>query len=777
MSFRTIPIGVKRQSSKRRGCGRRMSDRGSRIRRAVQACALAAGLSVLVVSVVTSVLGDRNGRIKAQDGKLGVTLGQQVDALASYFEQARQIDLLLAQNPVFTDFYRAPGTNRQKIVAGGPLMRRVNDALGSLELLFPGRIGEACFIDSGGAEIARVVDDIAAAPDDLSPDEDENPFFAPTLALGPGNVYQAKKYESPDTHNDVISNSTVVTAAGQRGLVHFEIALSSFRMPPTASGLASSIIDAGSGQILVDSRSTGTPGADTGLARAVAGARADGVTTVGSRRVAFRRLAATESNANSWYVAVSAPAVTAGWARGFGVGSLALLVIALATILAAGFSGLTQLRATRRASLHDPLTGLPNRTLLRQRLQESLRTGRHGAVLVTDLERFSEVNELLSPRHGDLLLRQVADRLAATVPPDATVARMGGDDFAVLLPGADRSRAEATAADLLAALHRTFEVEGAGLDIEAHIGLAFAPEHGTDADLLLRNADTAMQRAQQHHDATRSYDPIADQHRPNRLALLGDLRRALESDDEITVYYQPKVALRHGELAGVEALVRWNHPQLGRVAPDQFIPLAETTTLIHALTDHVLGIAVRQAKQWQTEGLSLPVAVNLSTRCLQDPTLPGRVFDLLARIELPTALLELEITESMVMADPQRALTVLDALHDGGIRLSVDDFGTGHSSMAYLQRLPVDELKIDRSFVQEMAAGSSGVALVRTAIALGHSLGLSVVAEGIEDAHTAAELRNLGCDIAQGYHLGRPMPAEELDGWLTRHTASDLAAS
>jgi diguanylate cyclase (GGDEF)-like protein len=747
------------------------NERSSRIRRTVQAAALVVGLSVLVFSVVTSVLGDRDGQVRAQDSKLKVTLGQQADAMESYFQQARMIDLLLAKDPVFTDFYEAPGTIQQKIDSGGPLVRRVNDALASLEMLFPGRIGEACLIDSSGAEVARVVDGVAAAPADLSPDEDKNAFFAPTLALGPGRVYQAKKYNSPDTHYDVISNSTVIVAGGHRALVHFEIALDSFRMPQTSAGLVASIIDADAKQVLVDSRTPGTPAADRELVDGT-GTEAGGLITIGSRRVAFRRLAASADNANSWNVAVSAPAVTAGWTHGFSIGSLALLGIALLTIIVAGLGGLNQLRATRRANLHDALTGLPNRLLLRQRLQDALHTGRPAAALMIDLERFSEVNDQLGHHHGDLLLQQVADRLGRIVPAGATVGRLGGDDFVVVLPNTEKRAAEATATRLLAALHRTFEIEGAGLDVEAHIGMAFAPEHGTDPDLLLRYADSAMQTAQQHHDGTQIYNPVVDEHTPNRLALLGDLRRALENDDEITVHYQPKVDLQNGELTGVEALVRWENPRLGRVAPDQFIPLAETTTLIHALTDRILGIAVRQAKQWCDGGRRLPVAVNLSTRCLHDPTLPGRIFDLLDRTGLERSLLELEITESMVMADPQRALTVLDALHAGGIKLSVDDFGTGHSSMAYLQRLPLDELKIDRSFIQQMAAGTGGTVLVRTAIGLGHSLGLSVVAEGIEDEATAADLRALGCDVAQGYHLGRPMPAEDLNAWLNRRAAT-----
>jgi EAL domain-containing protein (putative c-di-GMP-specific phosphodiesterase class I) len=273
------------------------------------------------------------------------------------------------------------------------------------------------------------------------------------------------------------------------------------------------------------------------------------------------------------------------------------------------------------------------------------------------------------------------------------------------------------------------------------------------------------------------YDPAAEQQAPNRLALLGDLRRAIDADDQIVVHYQPKVGLDGGRLVGVEALVRWQHPQLGRLAPDAFIPMAETTALIIGLTGKVLDIAVRQARQWSRAGLRIPVAVNLSTRCLHDPALADRVLELLDRHGVPPALLELEITESMVMVDPDRALQVLRRLHEAGIRISVDDFGTGHSSMAYLKELPVDELKIDRSFVLEMTRDGGDAVLVQSAIALGHNLGLSVVAEGVETPEVLAALDALGCDVAQGFHLGRPMPAEEFEAWLAESQRRDLAAS
>jgi len=749
--------------------------------RVARVSALFVGLLVLALSVVSSVVTARDKQVAAQDGQLGATLGQQVDAIGASFGQSRVVEALLADNPAFADFYRAPGAVQAKIAAGGPLLRRVTDALGDLDALYPGRIGEACLIDSSGIEIARVVGGKPAEPDELS-EVDENPFVAATLARAPGEIYQAAAFDSPDIHQRVISNSTVVAAAGHRGIVHFEITLDSFRMPPAAGGVAATIVDAHSGEVLVDSRLPGVRSGpvDRSFAPLVRTGRDTGFTTLGGRRVAFRRLPATAGNANDWYVAVSAPAFGQGWAHGVSVGSLALLAGALLTILVSGASWRSHLRTVRRAESHDALTGLPNRSLLTERIRAGLRPGRRGparaSVLVVDLDRFKEVNELVGHRYGDLLLREVARRITAVVPDTATVARLGADDFAVLLAGSDQDAA-LVAERLLAVLHDTFLIDGVSVDIEAAIGLAVGPEHGEEAEQLLRHADAAMAVAKQRKTGLVAYDPATEQQAPNRLALLGDLRRAIDADDQIVVDYQPKVGLGGGRLVGVEALVRWQHPRLGRLAPDAFVPMAETTALILGLTAKVLDIAVCQAKAWTEAGLRIPVAVNLSTRCMHDPDLADQVLALLDRHGVSPALLELEITESMVMVDPDRALQMLRRLHEAGIRLSVDDFGTGHSSMAYLKELPVDELKIDRSFVQEMTRDGGDAVLVQSAITLGHNLGLSVVAEGVESAQVLAALDDLGCDVAQGFHLGRPMPAQEVEAWLAGLQRRDFAAS
>jgi diguanylate cyclase (GGDEF)-like protein len=450
-----------------------------------------------------------------------------------------------------------------------------------------------------------------------------------------------------------------------------------------------------------------------------------------------------------------------------GVGMFALAVFLL---LVVGY----QRRLVRQA-LHDPLTGLPNRELFADRVSQAIRTAdrelRPAALLLLDLDRFKEVNDTLGHHHGDQLLVQLGQRLGGMLREVDTVARLGGDEFAVLLPGATTEGASGVAEKLRVALQQPINIDGVMLDLDASIGIAVYPEHGNDAAELLQHADVAMYVAKQAHIGFLVYDPAVDQHSPKRLALLGGLRRALERD-ELVLHYQPKADLATGQIRSVEGLVRWQHPEHGLLGPGEFIPLAERTALIHPLTRWVLAAALDQAARWQRAGLHLSVAVNISTRCLLDPTFPDQVASQLTAWQLPSKLLVLEITESAVMADPARALEVLGRLHTLGVGLAVDDFGTGYSSMAYLKELPVDELKIDRSFVIQMADSPSDAVIVRSTIDLGHNLGLRVVAEGVETQHAWQELSALGCDVAQGYYLGRPMPAAELEQRLRRTQAA-----
>jgi diguanylate cyclase (GGDEF)-like protein len=744
--------------------------------RLVRLAALLLGLGLLALSLVSGVVTSR-GRVTAEvDGSLVAGLTEQAGALQDYFERARSIDLLTASNPSFRDFYAAPGTTVDKIRAGGPLMQRIDDALLELEKLYPGRIGEACLIDSGGQEIARAVDGTVAETGDLSDDESQAPFFAPTFALDPGHVYQGRPYVSPDTGEWVISNSTPIAGpAGIAAIVHFEVTLNSFRADD--SHYTTSILDADSGSVVLDSRiaqrgteALGRPGT-TELAALVRSGQETGKASIGGERVAFRRLQTGADNANNWYLVVTAPDTTSSWTSGIGGGPLALL---LAATLLLGFAGASlrgYQKALRAAALNDALTGLPKRELLLDRAGQALRTAQRSggmvALLLIDLDRFKDVNDTLGHHHGDLLLQQVAARLSTALRASDTVARLGGDEFAVLLPQVlTTEEAQRAAERLLATLHESFLVDDVTLDVEASIGIALAPAHGAEPELLLRRADVAMYQAKEHKIGFALYDVAQDLHTPTRLLLLGDLRRALEVDDQLELHYQPKVDPVRHELHGAEALLRWNHPDRGMVMPGEFLPLVENTALINPLTMRVLEMALAQARAWMESGKPIPVAVNLSTRCLVDKAFPEAVLESLRSSGVPASLLCLEITESAIMSNPDTALWVLDRLHEAGIKLSIDDFGTGYSSMSYLKRLPVDELKVDRSFVKEMIRESSDAVLVRSAVELGHNLGLVVVAEGVEDGDTLSALRDVACDYVQGYHLGRPMPVAKFDAWL-----------
>jgi diguanylate cyclase (GGDEF)-like protein len=427
----------------------------------------------------------------------------------------------------------------------------------------------------------------------------------------------------------------------------------------------------------------------------------------------------------------------------------------------------------RHQSTHDALTGLPNWVLLRDRLERSLavaaRSSGEVALLLIDLDRFKEINDTLGHSIGDKLLLQVGPRLQTVLREGDTVGRLGGDEFAVLLPSVEgEGEARTVAERLREALHRPFDVDGVILDVEASVGIALSPWHGTDTEELLRSADIAMYVAKEVKAGAVVFEAEEHVTAPNQLTVLGDLRRALDGDDELFLHYQPKYTLDGERVEGVEALLRWRHPSLGLIPPGEFIPAAEGTGIILRLTERVLNLSVAQVRRWLDAGHAVPVAVNLSTRCLLDAGLPDLVSRLLAEHQVPARLLRLEVTESAVMVDATRCMEVLQRLHEMGVRLSIDDFGTGYSSMAYLRRLPVDELKIDRSFVLGMTTTPQDAVLVRTAIDLGHNLGLTVVAEGVEEAEHVVALRELGCDIAQGFHYARPMPPEQLSALLDR---------
>ncbi|QXJ24797.1 EAL domain-containing protein [Actinomadura graeca] len=453
-------------------------------------------------------------------------------------------------------------------------------------------------------------------------------------------------------------------------------------------------------------------------------------------------------------------------------------------------------------ALHDGLTGLPNRKLLIVRTEEALaeargaerrgkggagRFGRRPAVIkpsrllkvaepphhraglfLLDLDRFKEVNDTLGHHTGDRLLQLVAHRLTHSVRPGDLVARLGGDEFAVLLPTVrDEAAAREVAARLRAALGEPVRLDGMSFDLEASVGIALFPDHAPDFELLLQRADVAMYNAKEARTGVEVYSPGKDRNSPDRLSMLGDLRRAVDRS-ELELFYQPKISLRDGQLVGMEALLRWRHPDRGLLEPETFLPIAEQTYLMRSITRHVVEAALAQTAAWWREDLAVQVAVNASGRDLLDTGLTETIEEGLLARGLPAAALQLEITERILMNEQAYASDTVTALAELGIPLSLDDFGTGYSSLVRLKRLPVEEIKIDSSFVGRLTESSDDAVIVRSIVDLVRTLGLRSVAEGVEDPQTARMLREMGCDAAQGWHFGRPMDAATATDWLRR---------
>ena len=437
-----------------------------------------------------------------------------------------------------------------------------------------------------------------------------------------------------------------------------------------------------------------------------------------------------------------------------------------------------QATANAYLALHDPLTDLPNRTLFQERAQEALlaaqRAGSGLAVILLDLDQFKGVNDTLGHQTGDELLRQLGSRLRDTVREVDTIARLGGDEFALLLPSISTVQgAVEVATRTLGALSKPFVLGGLTFEIDASLGVALYPDNGDDVGVLLQRADVAMYVAKGRKTGFEFYTPEIDSYSPERLVLLGELRRAI-ADDELVLHYQPEIDMATGRIRCAEALVRWEHATRGLVPPDQFVPLAEHTELIGPLTAWVLDHALAQCQHWQESGLDLSVAVNISARNLHNLDFATHVGGLLRKWKIDPARLQLEMTESSVMADPARAMTILTQLRSLGVSLAIDDFGTGYSSLSYLQRLPVNDIKIDKSFVMNMGEDANDAVIVRSTIELAHNLGLGVIAEGVETEEAWNQLAALGCNVAQGFLMCRPVPADELSAWFaaSRHTAA-----
>ena len=741
---------------------------------------LAVGVGLLAASFGLGIAGNRDRHDRDRDRQLVEQATIQSQLLSEYFERARTVTLLSAQNPAFAAFYIAPGSRQDKIAAGGPVVAQVHAALAYLETLYPGgTVSEVCFINPSGAENARVVADHVAEPGELSADESTNEFFAPTLALGAGRVHQAAPYVSPDTHEWVVSNSTVLPVAGTPAILHFEVALDSFRTALSNAGKDQTVVvDATTGDIVLDAHHRLVAGGPLGdpddrpypeLAHV---GQDRGLVSVGRERLAFQRVATTPGNANDWLVVAKVPIGDATLLSSIGWGPGLVLLAGLCVL---GFT-LSSFRAGQRklqhAALTDRLTGLPNRSALHQRIARGLhsaeRAGTAAAVLMVDLDRFKEVNDTLGHHKGDLVLIEVGHRLRHAVRDTDLVARLGGDEFAVYLHHLPHgSDAVTTAERIVRAMRQPFVIDGLSLHVGASVGVATYPDHATDPHLLMQYADVAMYEAKRTRSGHRLYNPDRDDHSERRLHVAAQLNTAI-TERQLVVHYQPKIDLATGATSGIEALVRWNHPTLGLIPPDEFISIAEDTGLITALTHDVLDQALEQCRAWRDHGTPQPVAVNLSPRCLADAELPHAVAAALHKWDLPGSLLVLEITETAIIDDTDHAGTILDALHQLGVTLSIDDFGTGYFSMTGLRNLPIDEIKIDRSFVTTMTVEQKDAFIVQSTIALGHNLGFRVVAEGVEDNTTLDELRTLGCHSAQGFLISRPLPANDLLPWLRR---------
>ncbi len=488
---------------------------------------------------------------------------------------------------------------------------------------------------------------------------------------------------------------------------------------------------------------------------------------------------------NDWFSQASTTGLMLGLspivvlAADYSLGLVSLLFLPLFAIHRGGRAAI----AKEHQSVHDALTGLPNRVLFHDRVEQAIhsakRSGHGCSVMLMDLNHFKEINDTLGHHQGDRLLQEVAVRLRETLRASDTVARLGGDEFGILLHGvADPVRAAIVAESLLERLREPFAVDATTLQVGGAIGVACHPAHGDGVDTLMQRADIAMYAAKATSSGHAVFEPSQDHHSPRRLRLAAELRGAIERS-ELVLAFQPKADLRTGRIVGVEALARWEHPELGVLEPSEFVPLAEQTGLIIALTSAVLDEALARLAAWRALGHDVSIAVNLSARSFLDAGLADEIPSVLAERGVPPECLELEITESMLMHDPVRARTTLERLAAVGVSVSVDDFGTGYSSLAHLKRLPVDTLKIDKSFVLNMTEDAADEAIVRSMIELAHNLGMRVVAEGVESAATWLRLAALGCDLAQGFHLSRPLPASGLLALLEaeRHPSARLLAS
>lgn len=694
---------------------------------------------------------------------------RQVSAsFSAYFERARSLDLLLAQDPALS-----------QATAGEQGLFDANRALRFLQSLYAGVAGEACLIDQDGRELARVTNGVPASQADLSPDERQNTFFAMTMSRHLGEVYQAAPYVSPDTHTWVISNSTwVLTPDGRRMIVHFEVSLAGFEglLDARAAGRHVAVVERHSGRVILRDGQALPPTSPNALFPVTAWSVGfDGTSrTRGSLRalgtdVAFTGVPHAAANANDWLVVDwgrHRDAAVLGWLGLLG----ALLGLGLVAGAMAHFR--RQHRRLQAAARLDHLTGLANRQALEEAADAAVvaarRDGERVAVLVMDLDGFKQINDALGHDRGDQVLQEIARRLHANVFEYDTAARLGGDEFAVVVRRLrELDDVSAVAHRLRDALVRPIDLDGTPHFIGVSIGAALFPAHGTSTVDLLRAADAAMYRAKRNREGVRVYE-VGTAGGAVALTQAASLLRAIEIGD-IYLAYQPIFDSANGAIVGVEALARWNGPEGDAVPPDVFIPLAEETGLIRPLTMLTFRLALDEAARWKSAGSPMPVSVNLSARVVSDPALAGDIEGMLTQCGLSGDSLVVEVTETAVIHDRDAAIATLQALRDRGVRVELDDFGSGYASLGVLRYLPLDGVKIDRGLVGDESPGAT--ALLHAAVSMAQRLGLTAVAEGVETEAMLRMVRTAGCERAQGYHLSRPIGPEQVRQLLLK-TAS-----
>ncbi len=760
---------------------RRMSERVSRSRLFARlgtrrSLTMSLGAALAIGGIVNGVVLEMPAAARDLDKVLAAeveTASQQLDAFTGGAAIALRAT---ARQP---DLGAAVRASHASSASWAATQTRVRDSLAYMQGVAPLRLQTATLYDLEGRTVLTTD---GASRQRMAPAPNPLPKYLTDARWGSPGFITISKPRRSSSGEWVLAVATPVTEPDGRkvGILEAEVGIEGLRRSFGGRIYPTLLINEARASVDVDSRShlalvstagpsnVGPDAAPGTFAHAFASAGIAGAKTIDGRRSSWRRLS-IEGNENRWILAVN-DVKSERPIDGLGPSTFGPLVTGLALLLIAALGARSE-RDRLEQAMTDELTGLPSRRLLKDRLEQAvLNAKREGpqaevGLLVLDLDRFKEVNDTLGHSLGDRLLAEVANRLRATLRENDTVARLGGDEFAVLVSHDDPSGDIQVAEKVLRAFAQPVALDGLLLTVGASIGIARFPADGDDPERLLRCADVAMYHSKRNRLPWVRYAVESDPSDPARLELLSDLRAAIGTS-QLELHYQPKVNLATDEVMGVEALLRWTHPVKGPIPPDTFISIAEQTGVMAPLTDDVLRKAAHQLREWMRDGRELSVAVNVSAANLTEGEFVERVRRIVAEEDVPAEFIVLELTESAVMSDHRRGLEVLNELSSIGFRLSIDDFGTGYSSLSYLQRLPVDELKIDRSFVKTLMDDQVNRSIVRSTVDLGHNLGLSVVAEGVEDEATLRALAELGCDVAQGYFLSRPLPAPALVAWL-----------